>query len=225
MQPVPRGGARVNSGPAPDPNALRRDRPSDAAGWTTLPAEGRRRADGKPSASPRWPLLPDIALVAEHRVVSGRIDLMLRVLEEKLVLGDDVSSLEDKIERAQKRLEVLAFQVAEQDKREKALWREVWRYPQAIIWERDHQQRAVAMFVRHQVLGELGSLDDAKEARQWSDRLGVNPTAMLRNRWRIATDEVSQRRQTRTSSAPAAPAPVASVRDRARKLAAGGGAA
>lgn len=35
------GGARARSGPAPDPNALRRDRKSDQAGWTMLPAEGR----------------------------------------------------------------------------------------------------------------------------------------------------------------------------------------
>lgn len=33
------GGARSVSGPPPDPNALRRDRPSDVAGWTTLPRE------------------------------------------------------------------------------------------------------------------------------------------------------------------------------------------
>lgn len=37
---MPRGGARSVSGPPPDPNALRRDRPSDAAGWVTLPSEG-----------------------------------------------------------------------------------------------------------------------------------------------------------------------------------------
>lgn len=33
------GGARARSGPAPDPNALRRDRRDDA-GWVTLPAGG-----------------------------------------------------------------------------------------------------------------------------------------------------------------------------------------
>ena len=33
------GGARARSGPAPDPNALRRDRKDDK-GWETLPAEG-----------------------------------------------------------------------------------------------------------------------------------------------------------------------------------------
>lgn len=45
------GGARAVSGPPPDPNALRRDRAADKAGWTTLPAEGRT---GEP---PQWPLV------------------------------------------------------------------------------------------------------------------------------------------------------------------------
>ena len=36
---MPSGGARARSGPAPDPNALRRDRKDDAA-WVVLPAEG-----------------------------------------------------------------------------------------------------------------------------------------------------------------------------------------
>ncbi|MCO6011426.1 hypothetical protein NE236_41400 [Actinoallomurus purpureus] len=40
----------MTSGPPPDPNALRRDRASDKAGWITLPAEGRT---GEP---PVWPL-------------------------------------------------------------------------------------------------------------------------------------------------------------------------
>lgn len=44
------GGARARSGPAPDPNALRRDRKDDAA-WLSLPAHGRK---GK---TPAWPLL------------------------------------------------------------------------------------------------------------------------------------------------------------------------
>lgn len=47
---MPSGGARVRSGPAPDPNALRRDRRSDGE-WTVLPAEGRA---GDP---PAWPLV------------------------------------------------------------------------------------------------------------------------------------------------------------------------
>ncbi|MFE0270824.1 hypothetical protein ACFWZY_01590 [Streptomyces sp. NPDC058992] len=47
---MPRGGARVVSGPAPDPNALRRNRKDDRSSWTMLPAEGR------PGPPPAWPL-------------------------------------------------------------------------------------------------------------------------------------------------------------------------
>ncbi|MEU1497000.1 hypothetical protein [Streptomyces sp. NPDC005732] len=45
---MPKGGARSRSGPAPDPNALRRER--DAGEWTILPVEGRQ------GATPDWPL-------------------------------------------------------------------------------------------------------------------------------------------------------------------------
>jgi len=131
---MPKGGARINSGPPPDPNALRRDRKADAAGWVTLPADGRA---GDP---PAWPL-PE---------------------------GD-------------------------QHDAELALWADIWRTPQAVMWERLRWTREVALYVRLQVLAESGSLDAAKESRQWSDRLGLNPAAMLRNRWRV-------------ESAPSAPA-------------------
>ena len=46
---MPSGGARAHSGPAPDPNALRRDRKSDGE-WVTLPAGGRV------GSAPDWPL-------------------------------------------------------------------------------------------------------------------------------------------------------------------------
>lgn len=49
---MPKGGARVNSGPAPDPDALSRER--DAGEWTIIPA-GQR-----PGAIPEWPL-PEFA--------------------------------------------------------------------------------------------------------------------------------------------------------------------
>jgi hypothetical protein len=45
---MPKGGARTRSGPAPDPNALQRER--DAGEWTILPAQGRA------GATPVWPL-------------------------------------------------------------------------------------------------------------------------------------------------------------------------
>lgn len=146
---MPKGGARVNSGPAPDPNALRRDRTSDAAGWTTLPAGG---FDGE---IPEWPLTD----------ATGR---------------------------------------------EAVLWERAWRSPQAAAWARMGWSHDVAMYVRHLGLAEAGDMKAAGEARQWSDRLGLNPAAMLRNRWRVAPDEVAQARASRGPAAPAR----ASARDR-----------
>lgn len=46
---MPKGGARTRSGPAPDPNALARER--DEGEWTILPATGRQ------APAPEWPLL------------------------------------------------------------------------------------------------------------------------------------------------------------------------
>lgn len=45
---MPKGGARVRSGPPPDPQALRRER--DSGTWVTLPAAGRL------GETPEWPL-------------------------------------------------------------------------------------------------------------------------------------------------------------------------
>lgn len=59
------GGARATSGPPPDPMALRRDRPSDQAGWTNLPPEGRKGED------PPWPL-PAVADMSEQHAERER---------------------------------------------------------------------------------------------------------------------------------------------------------
>ncbi|WP_037355428.1 hypothetical protein [Amycolatopsis orientalis] len=64
---MPRGGARAVSGPPPDPNALRRERPSDAAGWTTLPREPEYQPP------PEWPLIQ-----ATQREVEFWLDLWQR---------------------------------------------------------------------------------------------------------------------------------------------------
>lgn len=78
--------------------------------------------------------------------------------------------------------------------RELVVWASIWRTPQAAAWSRNGWQHDVALYVRYLVLGETGDLDSAKEARMWSDRLGLNPAAMLKNRWRVARDEVAEHR-------------------------------
>lgn len=78
--------------------------------------------------------------------------------------------------------------------RELDLWAAIWRSPQAAAWSLNGWTHDVAMYVRYFAKGESGSLDSAKEARMWSDRLGLNPTAMLKNRWRVRPDETAERR-------------------------------
>lgn len=76
--------------------------------------------------------------------------------------------------------------------REAELWAEIWRTPQAVAWERLRWTHEVAQYVRWRVLAERGGLDQAKEARQLADRLGLSPLALLRLRWQIVDDEAPQ---------------------------------
>lgn len=78
--------------------------------------------------------------------------------------------------------------------REQELWAAIWRSPQAEAWHRNGWTHDVALYVRFFTIGETGRLDEAKEARMWSDRLGLNPAAMLKNRWRVSADEVAEKR-------------------------------
>lgn len=167
---MPKGGARVNSGPPPDPNALRRDRANDRDGWTLLPAGGRT-ADAPP-----FPLLSHAGQQTD--------------LDEHVNVGA-------------------------LDERELAVWRDVWRTPQACAWDRLGWTSEVALYVRLMVGAEHGDLKMAGEARQWSDRLGLNPAAMLRNRWRVVEDELGPRRNGATSSG-SSPRVGRSARDRLR---------
>jgi hypothetical protein len=85
-------------------------------------------------------------------------------------------------------LEVARIEAELQRKEETAMWRQIWRTPQAVEWERLHWTREVALYVRHKVKAEGGTLAHATEARHLSDRLGLTPMALARLRWAISTD-------------------------------------
>lgn len=201
---MPRGGARVNSGPAPDPNALRRDRKSDQGQWRTLPSKCSRKA-------PAWPLLEDVTRRAKLAVCREALDELDAELDAAET-AKQRTAIKKKMADLKQATTVLEFQIAEQARVEREVWRELWKSPHANAWHELGWAREVAQYVRHKVLGEMGSLDDAKEARQWSDRLGLNPAAMLRNRWRVASDEVAARRERRAGPSGG------SARDRLRAI-------
>ncbi|HEY5834993.1 MAG TPA: hypothetical protein VIW71_14005 [Streptomyces sp.] len=150
------GGARSRSGPAPDPDALRRDR--DAGEWTVLPAEGRQ------GATPEWPL------------------------EEQTI-------------------------------RESVLWADLWRKPQALMWERYGQEYEVALYARRFTEAELVDAPVALSTlvRQMADSLGLTTPGMRANRWRI------DRAEETGPAVPKAASPSAPTSARARLKALPGG--
>lgn len=195
----------AGNGPPPKP-AHQRARRNVVAGAIQLPAEGR------PGRTPKWPLIPDVVMATRRDLAAKKVLALEYKLAELEDEGKPTGPAEAKLELAEERLAILNAQLAEQKALEAQLWRQLWRLPQAVVWERQHWLRDVAQYVRHKVLAELGDLNAAKEARQWSDRLGLSPMAMLRLRWQIVEDETAARRQTRTerqapatAAAPAAP--------------------
>lgn len=92
------------------------------------------------------------------------------------------------------------------------LWAELWTTPQAVMWERLRNHRAVARYARALAAAETdGRATLLAEIRQLEDRLGVLPMAMLRLGWTIG--ELAE------DPAPA-PNPAAASSSRARRAAA-----
>jgi hypothetical protein len=184
-------------GPPPKPDAERRRR-NAVPGSVRLPSQGRTKQ------APKWPLLPDIVLKTKAELAVAKAERLAYELGEANPDSDRAHTLERRLEAAQERAAIHAAQVREQRALETTLWRDLWHTPQAAEWERLRWTRDVAQYVRHKVLAELGDLDAAKEARQWTDRLGLTPMSLLRLRWTIAADEVAEQRAAR-AAAPAAP--------------------
>lgn len=105
--------------------------------------------------------------------------------------------------------------LSELTNRESVLWERLWRTPQALMWERYGQDIEVALYVRR--LTEAEELESRVNlstlVRQMADSLGLTTPGMRANRWRIARDEVSDRR---TEQAPAAKGPAGRKSARSR---------
>lgn len=167
-------------GPPPKP-ADQRARRNASVAMTKLPASGRT------GAAPSWPLGADAAI--EARIEVAKIVLKSATLEASDAAdGRARAAAKRRVDKAR-----VALVAAQQEKKlsgaaERKIWAEVWKTPQAVQWEKRGWLREVALYCRLSAKGEGGSLDAAKEARQWSDRLGMNDLAMLRLRWEVVED-------------------------------------
>lgn len=105
--------------------------------------------------------------------------------------------------------------------RELELWVWAWRTPQAKAWSTEPwRHHTVAMWVRTAVICESSDATaaDKNSLHRFADQLGLTPAGLKENGWKIAADQVAEKRAERSGfAAPAAP----TARDRWLKAAGG----
>lgn len=185
-------------GPAPKHPSVRARRNDPKKDFRSLPSEGRT------GDIPPWPLLPE----------PGRVSLLEFQRDRIASLQVEVEAADDGRTRARLRRELgkleienakLALEIEQAADLEKALWAELWTFPQAVMWEETRSHRSVALYVRCQIHGEQGDLKAAVEARQREDRLGLNDLALLRLRAEVERVEEAEDRGKRRRSTPRKP--------------------
>lgn len=158
--------AVAGPGRAPKANALNRRTPRGG------------QVDAPPAEAPSWPLGENIAMRAERDSLAEELASVQQDMEDT----DDAKrrgSLRRREQALKSRLVRLEAQMRVVGEVEAAIWAEMWALPQASSWLALGWLRDIAQYVRHKAMAEMGSMDDAKEARQWSDRLGLSPRAAM----------------------------------------------
>ena len=87
---------------------------------------------------------------------------------------------------------------------EEVMWRQLWKKPQAVAWEKFDCDRVVARYVKMAIAAEAGDKYCYTAAGQLEDRLGLTPKAMRMLLWVVAEDEVAEKRAEQQPSATAA---------------------
>jgi hypothetical protein len=165
-------------GPAPKHPSVRARRNNPKADFRVLKSEGRLQP------APPWPLQPSPRAQAALEFNRDRVAaLQLEIAEAED--GRTKGRLRRGLNKAEILVVQLELEIEQARDAEVALWADLWRIPQAVIWEESHALREVAQYVRWKIAGEQGDLDSAKEARMLSDRLGLNPLALLKLRAEI----------------------------------------
>lgn len=161
------------AGPAPKDPSIRARRNDPKKGFTVLPAGGRV------GAIPAWPLKPFPFMIAQLETARDKI-AGIQVQLEDATDGHTRGRLRRELNKNELLVATLTIQLEQATDAEVELWAELWATPQAVVWEESHSGREVAQYVRWKIQAEQGDLKAAGEARQLSDRLGLNPLALSR---------------------------------------------
>ena len=164
---MPRGGARNRSGPPKDETSGR----SDRAGYslTALPAQGY---DGPVPGFP----LPKRVVWYEYYVGEGKNREKVRERDEgatESVWG-----------------------------RELELWAWLWTTPQACAWSMPSESwrlHTIAMYVRTFVVceGSEATAADKGSLHRFADQIGMTTAGLAEMGWKVAVDQLSERRADR----------------------------
>lgn len=189
------------SGPTPKHPSVRARRNNPKKDFRSLPAGGRT---GK---VPAWPLQPDVEMTARLELARDRV-ASLQVELEEADDGRTKGRLRRELNKQEMTVATLSLQLEQAQDAEVGLWEELWVTPQAVMWDEAHALREVAQYVRWKIRAEQGDLKAATEARQLSDRLGLNPLALLRLRAEVEhVAEVEERGKKRRETAAQKPTP------------------
>ena len=177
-------------GPPPkDPE--KRARRNATPALTALPEQGRT------GRVPAWPLPVDLVRTTRLKVLRARIKDMQVLADDPDMPAKQRAQLDQDMAGLIETAAIIDEQLKQARKHEGALWRDLWKTPMAVEWERLRWTREVALYVRMQVQAELGDGKAASEARLRGDLLGLTPMSLLRLRWRV-----QPREQAATAAAP-----------------------
>jgi hypothetical protein len=105
--------------------------------------------------------------------------------------------------------------------RELELWAWAWRTPQAAMWAAEPwRQHPVALWVRTAAIceGSDATAADKNSLHRFADQIGLTPAGLAFNGWKIAADQLAEKR---AEKAPASSEPTARDRMKALRGAAG----
>lgn len=153
---------------------------------------------------PVWPLPPDASMAARVETVRDQVArLQADIVDEED--GRKVARMRRQLAAAEIEAATAELQLQQAADGEMQMWAEMWEMPQATVWRETHSERAVAQYVRLKIRAEQGNLPASTEARQWSDRLGLNPLALFRLRVEIEhAEEAAAAAEKRRGEPPAA---------------------
>ena len=101
--------------------------------------------------------------------------------------------------------------------REVEVWEQAWRTPQACAWSMPSEawrSSTVALWVRTKVRCEAPDAGAALlgQLHRFADQIGMTTAGLAEMGWKVAVDEVADRREESAPAAPAAHAPVRRMR-------------